>query len=129
LTTCLLVLLAAAPGCKKGGDMPATYPVGGEVLYRGGQPMKGGVVQLRLAGDTTCTVLGDIGEDGTFTLSTLKGKQRVPGAPEGDYEVSVLPSLTQEKMRVTPIPYKGSFHVGPGENHLRIELPSNFRPS
>jgi hypothetical protein len=128
-TAAALVVLFAA-GCS-GPAMPKTYPVTGTVAYKGGQRLKGGSVQLTQPADSSLRVVGAIGEDGTFTLHTFRDNDKAAGAPEGEYQVVVLPPLAADPRGgvkgdhkgVVPIALPRPFKVQAGENTLPIELP------
>ena len=115
------VLSVLAAGCG-GVKLPKTYPAGGSVLYKGGQPMKGGAVQLTSEQDKELRVTGQIKEDGSFELETLKDKKKAAGAPEGDYQVIVLPPLQGEHKGAPPISVPGTRKIEAKENSLKIEL-------
>jgi hypothetical protein len=117
-------LCLVAAGCK-GVKLPKTYPATGSVQYLGGQPMKGGLVQLiPLQGDQAegLRVSGTIREDGTFTLETLKDKHKLSGAPEGEYRVNVIPPLQNDHKGSPPIDVPGTVKVEAKENQLTIKV-------
>src|SRR5262245_14431628 len=92
----LALALSLCAGCGETGGTTAksqTYPVTGFVKFKDGKPATGAAVQFTPLHDTSLAVSGDIQEDGSFTLFTVKGNKRVSGAPEGEYRVTVqLPS-------------------------------------
>jgi hypothetical protein len=111
-------------GCK-GSKLPRTYSASGSVAWKGGQPMKGGSVQFRMKAQPEIRVAGLIQDNGTFTLQTILDREKTAGAPEGEYEVSVIPPLEGEHKGVPPISVPGTFTVAPGgENKFRIEVDS-----
>ncbi len=84
---CVICLL----GCGRGEEVPPVYVVKGRVL-KNGQPVRGG--QIKFAGvQETAAILvrGTVGEDGSFTLATTRGKTTVSGAPAGTYQVLYQP--------------------------------------
>ena len=87
LLSCSLVVF----GCAKGADLPELYPVKGRVL-KNGKPVQGGQVQFAPQ-DTQAALLvnGAVNEDGTFTLTTHKGRSSAAGAPTGKYQVTYSP--------------------------------------
>jgi hypothetical protein len=117
----LLAVALAAGGCRPSG-MPRTYPAGGKVVYAGGRPVKGGSIQLTSAADPSLRVVGTIGEDGRFTLSTVKDKDTAAGAPEGEYQVIVFPPLTGDHKGAPPMPVSRPCKVEARDNDLQIEL-------
>src|SRR5262249_33282852 len=96
--------LAAGPGlllalalCLSVGCKPVTkklaevLSVKGKVAYKNGLPLSGGSVEFRSVTDPNLSTSADIQADGTFTLSTFNEKERVKGAPPGEYRVTVVP--------------------------------------
>jgi hypothetical protein len=120
-SVCLLTLVVAGCG-SPGPTLPQTYPAGGSVVYKGGTPMRGGSIQLTTSADPLLRILGEIQPDGTFTLNTLKDKAKAAGAPEGEYQVIVLPPLQGEHRGVPPINLPRPYKVEPRENRFKIEL-------
>jgi hypothetical protein len=113
LPLCLLLAL----GCGKEVDMPATHPASGKVAYMDGQPMKGGTIQFTpSAPDSSLTVTGEIDDDGSFVLHTLKGNRKASGAAEGLYQVTVMPPQTADHQRIMPVVLPDTYTVKPGEN-------------
>jgi len=86
-------------GCGGSGGMPPpqTHPVSGKVFYKGGQPLRGGVIQFQSASDPSLTTKGDIEPDGTFELITLYQNEQLPGATQGQYHVTVIPRMADNK--------------------------------
>jgi hypothetical protein len=114
------ILLA---GCK-GSKLPKTYSAGGTVAWKGGQSMKGGSVQFLSKDHPEIRVTGLI-QDGKFTLQTLLDREKTAGAPEGEYQVSVILPLEGEHKGVPPISVPGTFKVSPaGDNQFKIEVDS-----
>jgi hypothetical protein len=101
----LLGSLLLLGGCAS-SNLPKTYPAHG-IVQKGGQPMKGGSIQFIPVAekDKDLRVVGEIKEDGTFTLSTLKDNRKTSGAPEGEYEVQILPPLERA---YKDVPHAGS---------------------
>jgi hypothetical protein len=102
---------------------PKTYPVKGKVVsQKTGQPLSGGSIQFESTGKTPVSVLGEIQSDGSFTVITLHDKQRLDGAPEGSYRVSVGPPQTDQQVPAVII--EKVFQVKPeGPNEFKIEVP------
>ncbi|HEV3387056.1 MAG TPA: hypothetical protein VG097_19715, partial [Gemmata sp.] len=85
-------LFGVAVGC--GGqisNMPPTFSATGSVHYKGGTPVAGGAILFIPLTDNTLSVSGEINDDGSFTLYTVKGSEKTKGAPEGGYRVTVQP--------------------------------------
>jgi hypothetical protein len=113
----------AGTGCGGSGGTPPpkTYPVSGQVLLKGGQPLPGGVIQFQSASDANLTTMGDILPDGTFELVTLYQNGQLQGATEGLYHVTVIPRMVDNK----PVPIyelPGPFTVKATDNHFSLEL-------
>jgi hypothetical protein len=95
--------------------------------------MQAGVIYFNaLGGDPLLRVLGEITADGTFTLRTQKNNDRAAGAPEGEYEIQIIPPLAAgapgdlkvAHKGVAPIDLPQTLKVEPKENTFRIELPA-----
>src|SRR5262249_44102573 len=79
-------------GCGKGEEMPPLYPVKGKVVNKG-KAVQGRRVQFAPVKDQAVIFInGEVGDDGTFTLTTRKGSQSAPGAPEGIYHATYTPA-------------------------------------
>ena len=120
-----------AVGCGKGEDLPKLYPVKGKVV-KGGKAVKGGQV-LFAPRDTQAALLikGEVSEDGTFTLTTSKGRTSAAGAPEGKYQVTYDPPRQgsgEEKTPAKSISFTRpliltqTFKVEPKDNQLTVDL-------
>jgi hypothetical protein len=110
-------------GCGGSGQAPPpkTYPVGGMVVYKGGQPLSGGAIQFQSKSDPNLTTKGDIGPDGTFELVTLYQDEQLQGATEGQYHVTVIPRMTENKpVDIFQLPRV--YTVETKDNYFRIEL-------
>lgn len=77
----LVTALAVAVGCNHG---PAMAPVSGKVVYKG-EPLKHGNVLFQPSAGPPAK--GEIGPDGSFTLSTFKKND---GAIVGTHRVQVI---------------------------------------
>jgi hypothetical protein len=116
--------LTLAAGCGGKTEMPQTYPVTGTVAFADGEPIKGGAVEFKSATDPALRISGQIKEDGTFTLQTLKDKTKVEGAPEGSYTVTFLPPKTEDgRLLMPPADLRQTLQVEPkGDNHFVIKI-------
>ncbi|MBY0459878.1 MAG: hypothetical protein K2V38_21375 [Gemmataceae bacterium] len=125
----LAALLGALAGC--GGNQPPfpdLHPAKG-VVKRGGSPVASGTVQFTPDKAADFLVNAEVGADGTFALTTVRGTdsagERKPGAPAGAYRVTYTPPLGDQTAggRVNPINLPNPVTVAPGENNLTLELP------
>jgi hypothetical protein len=127
-----VVLLMLAAGCTPAVVLPKTYPASGSVAYKGGQPMTGGSVHFVSADDPLLRVMGTIGQDGSFTLTTVKDTAKADGAPEGTYRVLVQPPMVSDARDKVPDGHKAmiptelprTYKLEARENTgIKIELP------
>jgi hypothetical protein len=65
--------------------------------------------------------VGDIGPDGTFELFTLFQDERLQGATVGQYHVTVIPRMSDNKP-VAIIQLPRAYTVTAEDNHFSIEL-------
>lgn len=116
----VLAWLAAALGCQTEEALPPLFPVEGTVVNKG-VPVKGGAVSfMRQDEQTPLIVIGDVDEDGNFTLATVKGRQKIPGAPQGNYRVTYSPPVIgKQALPVTPAQV---YAVAPSPNKISIDL-------
>ncbi|HEV3439527.1 MAG TPA: hypothetical protein VG122_19335 [Gemmata sp.] len=113
----------ATVGCgNSSSTLPPTYPVTGSVNYKGGGPVAGGAVQFTPVSDPSFSVSGEINDDGSFTLYTVKGNERVKGAPEGEYKVTVQPPIPADHRAVPAIALPKTFHIEAKDNSFSIEV-------
>lgn len=84
-------------GCRQ-ANVPKTYPVKGQVVFKGGDARKlaGGYVRLRLISDPNVVAVGEIEEDGSFVLGTFHQDKPLAGVREGEYQVRVDPPLDEQ---------------------------------
>jgi hypothetical protein len=73
-------------------ELPATYPVTGEVRYSDGKLLAQGVVQFHSEENSSLNVSAPI-VDGRFALVTAFDRATRPGAIPGRYRVSVTPAF------------------------------------
>jgi hypothetical protein len=121
-------VLALAPGGCTGGSLPKTYPVTGTVVFKGGGPLAKASILFTPVGDTSFSVSGDVGDNGSFTLSTVKGAEKVTGAPEGEYRVSIQLPIRADQRPVPPIVLPRTYRVEPKENVFPIEVDGPRKP-
>jgi hypothetical protein len=119
----LVALLAAAVGCGgQASTMPPTYSATGSVHYKGGTPVAGGAILFIPLTDNTLSVSGEIGDEGSFTLYTVKGSEKTKGAPEGAYRVTVQPPILADHRPVQGISLTETYRIEPKENTFTIEV-------
>jgi len=82
-------LIASTAGC--GESEPEMIPVRGTVTLDGKPATEGGVVFID-AGNPMSKVVGSIQSDGTYSIIS----RRTPGAPAGEYRVTVLVTKTKK---------------------------------
>jgi hypothetical protein len=125
LTAAALVLLAA--GCSGNGDRKPVYPVRGRVLYEGKPAAHALVVFHPLADAGKGAVLprGQVGADGTFTLTTYDAND---GAPAGEYAVTVewwlstATTRTREGDGTPPVNRLPPRYARPQTSGLRVKI-------
>jgi hypothetical protein len=121
--------LLVVPGCNFAG-LPRTFPVTGTVVYKGGEPVKGGSIEFRPIAESALRVVGQIEENGTFSLATLKDNAKAAGAPEGEYRVLIIRPLRADPRGGLPDPHRGvppislpkTYKVEAKDNNFKIEL-------
>jgi hypothetical protein len=126
------VFLVFAAGCTSGPAPPKTYTARGTVVYKDGKPMSGGSIELTTTDDPLLRVFGDIGADGSFSLTTVKDNARVDGAPAGQYRVMVQPPMVHDSRGGLEGAHKGvpaiaiplPMRIEAGDNtNLKVEIP------
>jgi hypothetical protein len=117
----LLAVGLVALGCSS-SSLPTTYPVSGTVSAPG-QNLAGGSIEFVPEGIAGQRAFGEIAADGSFTLSPLVGKTKLPGAVEGTYRATVVTPSGEDQSGGKSLPVTGTFTVKPGEdNKLVITL-------
>ena len=117
----LAVALVIGSGCTGGEKLSKTFPVTGKVFGRDGKPLTGGMVQFQHTTDLTLTVTGEIQPDGSFTLQTIKGKQVLPGAIEGEYTATaMLPIPAGEHAPPRPITFPQTIRIEAKDNAIEL---------
>ncbi|MCI0682550.1 MAG: hypothetical protein L0Y71_10635 [Gemmataceae bacterium] len=119
-----LLLTLNVSGCGTGdanANLPKTVPVTGKVVLKGGAPVTAGLVQFVPVNGSPYTIMGEIQSGGDFSLSTVVGQTKVPGAIEGDYKVTVLPVMNKSRAHVIRWEQKAKV-VAAGDNHVSITI-------
>jgi len=119
--------LCFAVGCSSAKKpLPKAVPAGGKVVSRDGKPWTGGQVLFAPVNETGVTTTGEIKEDGSFTLSSFTAKEKVEGAPPGEYTVTMTPSQGGDQAKATgtsPVSLKEKFEVKEGgDNNFTIKV-------
>jgi hypothetical protein len=114
-----LALLDLACG-DSGPPAPATFPARGQVKYKNGRPVSGGTIEFRSLTNPSATTAGALDADGKFTLHTLAGSRKVPGAQEGMHRVTIIPQALTKKIK--PIVLPDTYQVKAGENLFEISI-------
>ena len=72
--------------------------------------------------------MGDIENDGTFSLHTFKSGEKGSGAPEGEYRVTIHLPIPADQRATPPIVLPRTYRVEPKDNHFPIEVAAPKRP-
>jgi hypothetical protein len=128
----LCATLLLVTGCTGGGPtLPRTHPAGGSLRYQDGKPAAGASIQFNSATDPLLRIIGTAGDDGAFTLTTVKDAAQADGAPEGDYKVIISLPLANDPRGNAPAGHKGvppivldkTYRVEAKDNTFKIDLP------
>jgi hypothetical protein len=85
--------LAVLTRCSSEPPPPPTFKVEGRVVRKDSQPYTGGgYIEFRNVANPQHLSVGQIGDDGTFTLKTIAGNRSVEGAQAGAHTVTVTPA-------------------------------------
>jgi len=126
LAVCL-VQVAGFTGCGEPDDPPPkTYEVTGKVVYDDGSPLQGGTIEFYSEDNSGLTVMGEIQDDGKFRLTTMTGKEKLSGAVEGTYTVTITTGLSQdqtEQQAFDSIDVPNKYAVKTSDNHFTITVP------
>lgn len=100
---------------------PTTHAVQGQVVYRGGQPLAGGIIQFISQHDPSLNMSAMIGVQGDFELVTLHANKNLPGAIEGPCQVLVtLPIVGGQPPQVIVLPTP--LEIESIDNNFQIQL-------
>lgn len=118
-------LIALGAGCGQNG--PRTYTVAGKVVLSGADTAKlaGHHVEAALEGDPTVRAAGVIGPDGSFLLETVRAGAIQKGAPEGKYQVRILPADEDDDGRKLKRPPVAARHLKFETSGLSIQVPAH----
>jgi hypothetical protein len=115
LATGLLVTV----GC--GSGLPATFAVKGKVVWKGGKPVEDGRIEFQSLSHADLKAVGEIEQDGSFTLTTHKDGRTRQGAVAGEHRVLVEPDVGDDErplLIVLPKPHV----VEPRANDIQIVI-------
>lgn len=118
--TVLVVFLGGCGGAKD-SKKPSTVPVSGKVVDRSGKPLTQGNIEftpVKAEGEAPLFVNGEIQKDGGFSLNTIYGKEKLTGAPEGQYQVTIA---VDPKGAIPPVSLATKYTIKAGEN-LTIKM-------
>ena len=117
----LLVLAAGGCGGHSLGDPPELHPATGKVVSAQGAAMTEGMIEFRSTTDAQQSARGNVQSDGRFSLETIWGREKLPGAAVGEYEVTYYPAMGNDQ-KLSPVTLRESFKVEAKENELEIDL-------
>jgi hypothetical protein len=110
------------PGCAGSGPpLPETFVVRGRVIHKGGWLLEGGQITFRSVADPTLLASSVIAADGTFSLETFRENRKVAGAAAGEYWVTVIPPMGEDRT-VTAVQLAETYRVKPAGNDFTIEI-------
>ena len=101
---------------------PPTYPATGTVVDASDQPLTGGFVEFQSMTDQNMMAVGDIQEDGSFTLTTYVDGQPTEGAIVGGHRVTVHPPQI-EHGGAPPVVLRKPEKIEAQENVFTLKLP------
>ncbi|MEZ6143158.1 MAG: hypothetical protein R3B84_21550 [Zavarzinella sp.] len=132
LSLMLLVLLAGCSGNSNQPEFGILHPVSGTITL-GGNPVKGGTIQLNLEPDNTEFLINsEVSDSGKFELTTVRttdsSGERKKGVAPGTYKVTYLPNLNDQTAGYRePVVLPKPVVIEAKENILSLELP--LKPS
>jgi hypothetical protein len=97
----LFALFCLAAGCQKPPNLPPQYPVSGTITLDG-KPLVGAGIMFLPRGETRGTgAMAMTDQTGKYTLKTDHGG---PGAPEGEYAVTISKVVNRDGTPYVPNP-------------------------
>lgn len=94
-----LAVPALAAGCGSGA--PKTYPVEGKIVFKDNQGnvrlLRGGMVRFQSVDDPEITGVGEIEDDGSFSIGMIYKEKALSGIPEGKYKVRIEPPVDDDE--------------------------------
>jgi hypothetical protein len=119
------LILVLMSGCKRDERPAPDYKfsaVKGKVIA-GEAALTQGSVSFQPINDPNFVATGEIKPDGTFVLSTTMLGKSSPGAPEGEYRVTINVPQTSGSRPIGPFPVAENLTVKPGENEFILKIP------
>jgi len=115
------LLFAMFLGChQKTETLPTLYPVTGIVLDHG-KPVTGGHVRFSLEDSQEALIVeSPVSKEGKFELTTMKGRTKAAGAPEGTYRITY--QVSNPGKGVMPIVSRKTYQVEAKANELTLEV-------
>jgi hypothetical protein len=122
LASSLAALLVV--GCARSGRQQSpTHPSRGKVVGKSGQPVSGGLIELVSGDNVPKSARGEVGADGSFTLSVIDAAgKKFDGAEEGEYRVTYIPQMSAQQTEA-PVNLPNKVTIRPGSNELELKLP------
>jgi hypothetical protein len=86
----MLGLILWGPGC--GPKLPKTYPVRGKVVMEDGDvgKLEGALIEFESVADKSVHAYGNLGADGSFSMSTQAAGAGLDGVVEGEHRVRIM---------------------------------------
>jgi len=119
-----MLLVTLFLGCGTGQQVappPQTHKTEGVVLKKDGKPVSGGSVEFRHATKPEFVSLGEVGQDGRFTLRTMGGSQDVSGGQEGEHTVTYTPTPNAQG-ETNPVMLLKTYMIKSGDNNITVTL-------
>ncbi len=118
-----LATLLAAGGCggHRLGDPPELHPVSGKVSSARGIAVTEGMIEFRSTTDAQQSARGNVQSDGRFSLETIWGREKLPGAAVGEYEITYYPAMGKDQ-KLSPVTLSERLKVEAKENEFEIDL-------
>ncbi len=124
------LIVTFATGCGAEGPpatpAPTLHAAIGRVVNSDGSPCPGGMIQLIAVENPERTTMGQINENGTFTLQTMHDGQMVDGAIAGEHTVTIIPLMGDQTQTEIPEPIvlkEGVVIDATETNSLKVILP------
>lgn len=118
----ILVGALCTIGCeKRAAPLPQTYPVRGKVVFEDGTPLTSGMVQFQPDSESSVITNGNIQNDGTFELRTIRDGLRAPGAVAGANRVTVT-SMGDGQRGMVMYTFPDRFVVEQRDNEFTLKI-------